>query len=326
MKDSFINPYYTFTLMYTQIAKKICNIKREFAKTYTGNAHIQEVIPMYNKTAFPISSTYIDALCKFTRSNPIYYNYFQQDIDGVLCTIHEGDINEYWLNSIKHGASCQPFYPTWMISAFVLAYTAQSLGCTDLVDIGSGDGRIAFCAAILGMKTHSIEIDDALVQLQCDISRHTNVNFNPICTDALEIKYEDMKLSRPAFVIGGLPQMGGEMFAEKLIKHIKRDCNDNGDRSHSDRSHSNHSHSNNSGNNNNHNDNDSANTSNKKYVIVLAGEAKRSGPAAKRNIGTFGGWDSIINQHNLQILHQINLPTVWTFDQDYDTPYIYAVL
>ena len=37
---------------------------------------------------------------------------------------------------------------------------AKKLGYSELVDIGSGDGRIAFCGTILGFTSHSIEIDD----------------------------------------------------------------------------------------------------------------------------------------------------------------------
>ena len=36
----------------------------------------------------------------------------------------------------------------------------------EVIDIGSGDGRIAYCAKILALIAYSIEIDDMLVDLQ----------------------------------------------------------------------------------------------------------------------------------------------------------------
>ena len=37
-----------------------------------------------------------------------------------------------------------------------------------------------------------------------------------------------------------------------------------------------------------------------------------------------GGWDSFITQHNLSILETVSLPTVWTFDQMVETPYLFT--
>lgn len=300
--------------MHTQIADVIAHIKQEFAAAYSGSAHIQEVLPSKPSEQFPMQNRHLNALHKFAESNPIYHNSFEQKIAGVLCTVYEGDINEYWLGSIKHASSCQPFYPTWLASAFVLAHLAQNFGCTELVDIGSGDGRIAFCAAILGMHACSIEIDAALVELQHEISKATGVCFNPTCANALEIDYySEIKLSKPAFVVGGLPQMGGEMLAEGLINRInhsdkKSDVfDDTSDAAGNDKKHTQPPHR-------------SANS----YLVVLTGEGKRSGPAARRNAGSAGGWESLIARHDLRVIHSVNLPTVWTFDQDEDTPYIYA--
>ena len=98
---------------------------------------------------------------------------------------------------------------------------AKSLGYCDLVDIGSGDGRIAFSGKILDMNTHSIEIDEMLVNLQNVIVAQTNQNFDPICYDALEFDYSKLQLTSPAFFIGGLPQMGGDLLATSIIEKIK---------------------------------------------------------------------------------------------------------
>ena len=61
------------------------------------------------------------------------FNSFEEIISGVSCIVYEGDINDYWLNSIKHGSSCQPFYPTWIMSAYVMALIAKALNYSELV-------------------------------------------------------------------------------------------------------------------------------------------------------------------------------------------------
>ena len=199
--------------------------------------------------------------------------------------MYEGDINEYWLNSIKHGSSCQPFYPTWILSAYIAASIAKNFDYKELVDIGSGDGRIAYCAKILDLQATSIEIDDVLVELQNTISTATKINFNPICVDAIEFDYSSLNLIRPVFFIGGLPQMGGDVLATNIIEKI------------------------------------SSTDLKKNTCIVFAGtDSKRqlSGNPSE------GGWSSLIDKHGLKVIKTVTLPTIWTFDQLRDTPYIYT--
>lgn len=282
--------------MYGIIADGITRVKREMSKSYSGGAHVQEALPVRpSKETFPIEELHLRALHGFAASNPIYHGSFRQDIAGAECIIYEGDINEYWLGSIKHGTSCQPFYPTWLASAYVLAAAARGFGCTELVDIGSGDGRIAFCAALLGMRAHSIEIDDSLVGLQKEVETSTGTNFGPVCMDALAADYGGMDISRPAFAVGGLPQMGGEMLAEGLLEKIKN-C---------------------------------GGSVMSEAVVILAGEGDSSGPAARRGrgregAGGLGGWEPVMAKYGLSTRRVISLPTVWTFDQDKETPYIFA--
>lgn len=294
LHNAFISALSYASAVYGTIADGITRVKREMAKSYTGGAHIQEALPVKpSKEMFPMEESHLRALHGFAASNPIYHNSFRQDMAGAECTIYEGDINEYWLGSIKHGTSCQPFYPTWLASAYVLAAAARGFGCTGLVDIGSGDGRIAFCAALLGMRAHSIEIDDSLVGLQKEMVASTGTDFGPVCMDALAADYSGMGISRPAFAVGGLPQMGGEMLAEGLLEKIKN-CND---------------------------------PAMSGTVVILAGEGDRSGPAARRiGAGGMGGWESVMAKYGLSARRVISLPTVWTFDQDEETPYICAGL
>ena len=206
--------------MYDDLVENLVSTKQIFAKNYSGNAHIQEVIPSSISNKFDMDTNELISLHDFALKNPIYFNHFEEKMNGILCTVYEGDINEYWLNSIKHGSSCQPFYPTWIMSAFVMASIAKKLGYLELVDIGSGDGRIAFCGNVIGMKSHSIEIDDVLVDLQKIISTSTDQNFNPLCHDALEFDYSTLNLKKPIFFIGGLAQMGGDVLATSIIDKI----------------------------------------------------------------------------------------------------------
>ena len=272
--------------MFDDLVKNLVSTKQIFAKNYSGNAHIQEVIPTSTSDKFPIDTIDLVSLHDFALKNPIYFNHFEEEIDGILCTVYEGDINEYWLNSIKHGSSCQPFYPTWIMSAFLMAIIAKKLGYLELVDIGSGDGRIAFCGSVIGMNSHSIEIDDVLVDLQKIISSSTDQNFNPICHDALEFDYSTLNLKKPVFFIGGLAQMGGDVLATSIIDRIN-----------------------------------SIENLRKDTAIVFAGtNTKRQLSGNLEN----GGWSTLIEKHNLKVIDTVSLPTIWTFDQNVETPYIFT--
>jgi len=272
--------------MFDTVVQNLIKIKRDFAKNYSGSAHIQEVIPSQISDDFPIDKNHLKQLHNFAEKNPIYFNSFEEDILGIPCMVYEGDINDYWLNSIKHGSSCQPFYPTWIMSAYVMALIAKKMNFSELVDIGSGDGRIAFCGKILDFISYSIEIDDSLVELQNTISTQTNQNFNPKCEDALEFDYSILNLKNPAFFIGGLPQMGGEFLATSIIEKINNKIN-----------------------------------LKKNTGIVFAGtNTKRQ---LSGNLSD-GGWSSLIETHQLDVIDTVSLPTVWTFDQLVETPYIFT--
>ena len=272
--------------MLDSLVQNLVKIKQDFAKNYTGSAHIQEIIPSQVSNSFPIDENHLKQLHTFAEKNPIYFNSFEEIISGVSCIVYEGDINDYWLNSIKHGSSCQPFYPTWIMSAYLMASIAKELGYSELVDIGSGDGRIAFCGKILGFNSHSIEIDDVLVGLQDTICTQTNQNFNPKCADALEFDYSELNLKTPVFFIGGLPQMGGDLLAASIIEKI----------------------------------NSIANLKTSTGVVFAGTHTQRQLSGNLSN----GGWSTLIEKHQLNVIDTVSLPTVWTFDQLVETPYIFT--
>ena len=268
------------------LAKVLALLKQEFAKKYDGRSHIQEVIPDSPTELIPIDQAHLDTLHDFARCNPIYHNSFSKIIMDIDCTVYEGDINTYWLDSIKHGSSCQPFYPTWILSAYISSLHAKNLGCRSLIDIGSGDGRIAYCGRMLGLDSYSIEIDEMLTELQSSIVKSTGIKFTPACSDATKYDYSTVSSGPATFFIGGLPQMGGDILAESVIGQIS--------------------------------ENDDLVQS---AVFVLAGtDSKRM---LSSNVGCHG-WADLLERFNLKVLDTLMLPTIWTFDQDMGTPYIFS--
>ena len=283
-------PFLEKSNMIETLEKKAVSLKQDFVKAYQGNSHIQEVIPSYTSDSFPIEKDHLEALHSFAQKNPIYYNSYEQDIDKTKCIVYEGDINEYWLNSISHGASYQPFYPTWITTAYLISLVAKNLGFKELLDIGSGDGRIAYCAKLLDLETVSIEVDESLVKLQKLITFATKINFNPNCADAVEFDYSGLKLKNPVFFIGGLAQMGGDILANSIIEKLK----------------------------------ESPNLKSNTGMTFAGTYSKKYFPGTEANNMEGGGWKTVIDRNNLKILQTIVLPSVWTFDQPIDTPYIFT--
>jgi len=270
--------------MIEEISENLVKLKQEFRHTYSGTSHIQEVIPFSKSDNFPIDQNELDALHLFVRNNPIYYNSYEEKINQTECMVYEGDINKFWLNSISHGSSYQPFSPTWMLTAYIITSIAKTLNYKEVLDIGSGDGRIAYCAKILGLDAHGIEIDDMLVELQESICETTKVNFNPVCADAVKFDYQNLDLEKPAFFIGGLAQMGGEMLATSILTNLDSELK-------------------------------------QKTCMVLTGSYSEKYSLNDRKDG---GWSSLIEKNNLKVIQLAVLPTVWSFNETVDTPYTFA--
>lgn len=269
--------------MIEQLAKNLVLLKKEFAKTYGGKSQMQEVIPTSTSNLFPIDEQDLELLHQFATKNPIYYNSYEKTIYDTKCVVYEGDINRYWLNSVQHDSSNAPFSPTWIMSAYLATLMAKELGYCEIIDVGSGDGRIAFCAKVLDMEAYSIELDDVLVDLQNILA--TTLDFHPFCSDAVTFDYESLSLTRPMFFIGGLAQMGGTALATGVIDKI-----DSGDLW-------------------------------KNTGWVFAGTRSQKYAHDPKNEA---GWGTLIEKNNLRKLQTISLPTVWTFHETDETPYIFA--
>ncbi len=261
------------------LAQRAVLLKREFVKGYSGTSSMQEAVPNSKILADG------ERLGEFAESNPIYYNSYRERISETDCSVYEGDINRYWLDSITQESSHAPFSPTWIVSAYLLASELKSMGYEEIVDVGSGDGRIAFFGRSLGIRTYSLELDGGLADLQKDIARETRVDFGPICADATRHDFAGMGLRRPAFCIGGLAQMGGDVMASSVIESISgRD----GLRARSG--------------------------------FVFAGTLSRK--YAKSELDA--GWGPLISENGMIRTNTVCLPTAWTLHEPEETPYVFA--
>src|SRR5919206_1403036 len=181
------------------VSRSIVKLKNEFIKIHKPRSVVYEIIPLSYSHTLPIENRTLSQLNKFAEMNSIYYRSTDINVLGVPCRSYEGDINDYWLSSKKYDANYQPFYPTWILSAYALSLYAKRLGFKEAVDIGSGDGRIAYCSKLLGMKSIGIEIDSDLVKLQHKISNSTNIKYRILNEDATTVEYCKLNLSKPMF-------------------------------------------------------------------------------------------------------------------------------
>ena len=270
--------------MIEKLAENLVNLKKEFALNYDGSSQIQEIIPISKSESFSIDQDKLNLLHEFATRNPIYYNSFEKIINDIACIVYEGDINKYWLNSIQHNSSHAPFSPTWIMSGYILSLFAKENGYSEIIDIGSGDGRIAYCGKMLGMESYSIELDNLLVDLQKSLT--DNINFNPNCSDAVQFDYSSLNLTKPLFFIGGLAQMGGLELATGVLNKIKSNSNL----------------WNNAG-------------------WSFAGTLSKKYPADSKSKA---GWGSFIENNSLQSIQNISLPTAWSFHESDETQYVFA--
>ena len=274
--------------MIERLAERMVLLKREFAGTYAGDGNARELVPdggFFGGAGGGGKKAKL--LNLFAEKNPMYYGSYRQEISGTDCTVHEGDTNEYWLGSIAHKSSLAPFSPTWIASAYLLALESRAMGFKEVVDVGSGDGRIAYCGAALGLVAHSVEIDPELVELQRTVAGETGVDFGPRCADAAGYDWGDLNLERPVFCIGGLSQMGGDVLADGIIKSVKTDERLAGGAG-----------------------------------FVLAGTHSKKYAGSEHD----AGWGRVIKDGGLDKIRTVLLPTAWTFKEPVETPYVFARL
>lgn len=174
-----------------------------------------EAVPLSAPPGVPAGEGHLARLRGFASANEIYYSSRRERVAGADCAVYEGDVNRFWLGSVGHAASRAPFSPTWLMSAYALAAAARGMGCRRAVDVGSGDGRIAYCADMLGLEAVSVEVDGALAALQEGIASSTGSRMRVACADAAGLGYGGR--GPTAFFVGGLAQMGGEALAAAAL-------------------------------------------------------------------------------------------------------------
>jgi hypothetical protein len=269
----------------TSLSKSIAKLKNEFIKTHRSRSLVYEIIPLSYSPELPIEETILSGLNNFAQNNTIYFEPVDVHVFNIRCKSYEGDINQYWLSSKKYDTNYQPFYPTWILSAYALTLEAKRLGFREVVDIGSGDGRISYCARLLGMKSVSLEIDSELVNLQYQISDLTKVKYDILNEDATTVDYSSLNLSKPLFFISGLPELG-EMLANHVLSKVNGITK----------------------------------------LKCIAGFNFMGSHTLKEysRDKTGWGWGKIIEKFDLDVVGCLTLPTLWTNDQQIDTPYVYT--
>ena len=99
------------------LAEAIVTLKTEFMKRYEGGSHIHEIVPTSSES-LSINEQELEMLHKFAESNSIYTDSYEMEMLDTVCRVYQGDVNNYWLDSIKHDTSYAPFYPVWILSAY----------------------------------------------------------------------------------------------------------------------------------------------------------------------------------------------------------------
>ncbi len=266
------------------LAEAIVTLKTEFVKRNESSNHINEIIPSLPES-LSIDEHELEMLHKFAECNSIYSDSYEMEILDIVCRVYHGDMNNFWLDSIKHDTSYTPFYPVWILSAYALALESKNIGAKQLIDIGSGDGRIAYCARIVGLKSYGIEIDENLVSLENEILTNTGVDFQPIIADATQFDYASLELSQPIFFIAGLPEVG-EMLANNVISRITS----------------------------------MPNLKTNPIFVFSGSHIMRKDSRDKSK----WGWGKVMEHYNLEVIKTVTLPTYWTIEQAIDTPFIFT--
>lgn len=203
--------------MFEKILYNFLQIKREYLQNFKPTNIIAEILPKECSDFFPIDKQVLTKLHQFVSNNTIYFKKTDVLINNMNFVSYEGDVNEFYLSSKKYDTNYQPFYPTWMLSAFLLCLQIKELGFTELIDIGAGDGRIPYCGSLLNLRSIGIELDTNLTELQRELSNLTDIKFEIINGDASSYNFAGFNLSKPIFFVSGLPEMG-EMFVDNVIQ------------------------------------------------------------------------------------------------------------
>ena len=113
--------------MFEKILKNFLETKREYIQNFKPTSIIAEILPTEVSNLFPIDKQILAKLHQFVSNNPIYFKKTNISINNLGFISYEGDVNEYYLSSKKYDTNYQPFYPTWMLSAFLLCFKSKGI-------------------------------------------------------------------------------------------------------------------------------------------------------------------------------------------------------
>lgn len=267
------------------LVDNLVDLKNEYLDSYPSSNHIREFIPVSKEQDF-FDKPILEKLPAFFRFNRIYYKEQPISLSGIPFISFEGDINQFWLSSKKYDTSYQLFLPTWVLSALVLCLTAKDLGFKNIVDIGSGDGRLLYCASILGLNSSGVEIDKDLCDLENEISISSNVKYNVINGDSNSIDYLKLKPENTMIFVSALPELG-EMLSYGIMRQFKK----YGGRLHN-------------------------------IGITLMGSHTYRQFSRDKSVY---GWGKFIDDSELELVECISLPSSWTLDEKKETPYLFTI-
>ena len=267
------------------LAQYLVKLKNEYLDEFHSYNHIREFIPVANHQSL-FDKRILEKLHTFFNYNKIYYKQQGLTLSNIPCISYEGDVNQFWLSSKKYDTSYQPFLPTWGLSALVMILVAKDLGFENIIDIGSGDGRLIFCGSILGLYSIGIEIDKDLCDLQNKISLSSNVKYKVINSDSNSIDYSQFKLENTIIFISALPD-SGEILSYSILNHLKK---------YKAKLHN--------------------------VGITLIGSHTHRRYSRDKSMW---GWGKFIDDSGLKIVKCISLPSSWTLDEKKETPYLFTL-
>ena len=267
------------------LAQNLIRLKNEYLDKVHSYNHIREFIPDPNHQSL-FDKSHLEKLQNFFKFNKIYYKEQSIVLANIPCISYEGDINQFWLSSKKYDTNYQPFLPTWGLSALVMVLVAKDLGFENIIDIGSGDGRLLFCGSIIGLNSAGVEIDKDLCDLQNEISSFSNVKFQVINGDSNSIDYSQLELENTMIFISALPE-SGEMISYGISNQFEK---------YRDKLHN--------------------------VGISLMGSHTYRRYSRDRSMW---GWGKFIDDCGLKIVECLSLPSSWTLDEKKETPYLFTV-
>ena len=267
------------------MAQHLVELKNEYLSELHSHNHIREFIPVANHQNL-FDKGLLEKLHTFFKYNKIYYKQQALTLSNIPCISYEGGVNQFWVSSKKYETIYQPFLPTWGLSALVMILVAKDLGFENIIDIGSGDGRLIFCGSILGLNSIGVEIDKDLCDLQNKISNSSNVKYEVINGDSNSIDYSQFKLENTIIFISALPD-SGEILSYGMLNHLKK---------YKAKLHN-------------------------VGITLMGSQAYRRYSRDKSK----WGWGKFIDDSGLKILKCISLPSSWTLDEKKETPYLFTL-